>query len=131
MLRIALGGAVGTLLRLLAGGAVVLAADPPGPLRLLLVNTLGAGLLGWAVSRRPVPERWMPALTAGLLGAFTTFSTLIVQAGTLGHDAGRLVAGSARMDGSGLALVAAFLAASVVLGLAAFRVGRRLGGSGA
>jgi CrcB protein len=126
MLRIALGGAAGTGLRLLAGG-LVLSATPPGPLRLLAINVLGAALLGWIVARRPVPERWMPALSIGLLGGFTTFSTMVVQAGTLGHDAGLVAPGSGRMTGAGLALVAAYLTASVGLGLAALLVGRRLG----
>ena len=126
MLRIALGGAVGTGLRLLAGG-LVLSATPPGPLRLLAINALGAGLLGWALVRRPLPDRWMPALLTGLLGGSTTFSTMVVQAGTLGHDAGLVAPGSARMTGAGLALVAAYLTASVALGLAALLVGRWLG----
>lgn len=129
MLRIALGGALGTALRLLAGvavtGGVVLGARPPGPLVLLAVNTVGAGLLGYAVVRRPVPERWMPALTTGLLGGLTTFSTLLVQAGTLGHDAGLVAPGSARMTGAGLGLVSAYLAASILLGLVAYLLGRR------
>jgi CrcB protein len=126
MLRIALGGAVGTGIRLSVGG-LVLSATPPGPIRLLLLNVVGAGLLGWLLARRPVPERWMPALGAGLLGGLTTFSTMIVQAGTLGHDAGLVAPGSGRMTGAGLALVAAYLAASLSLGLAALLLGRRLG----
>jgi CrcB protein len=126
MLRIAFGGAIGTGLRLLAGG-LVLSAAPPGPVRLLAINVLGAALLGWVVARRPIPERWMPGLSVGLLGGLTTFSTMVVQAGTLGHDAGLVAPGSARMTGGGLALVAAYLTASVGLGLAALLVGRRLG----
>ena len=129
MLRIALGGAIGTALRLLVGallgGGLTVAAAPPGVPALLLVNTVGAALLGVAVARPPLPERWMPALTTGLLGGLTTFSTLVVQAGTLGHDAGLVAPGSARMTGAGLALVAAFLAVSVVLGLLAFGAARR------
>jgi CrcB protein len=126
MLRIALGGALGTGIRLLVGG-LVLSATPPGPLRLLVLNVVGAGLLGWLLARRPVPERWMPALGTGLLGGLTTFSTMIVQAGTLGHDAGLVAPGTARMTGAGLALVGASLAASVGLGLTALLIGRRLG----
>ena len=126
MLRIALGGAVGTGLRLLAGG-LVLSASPPGPWRLLAINVLGAALLGWVLARRPLADRWMPALVTGVLGGFTTFSTMVVQAGTLGHDAGHVAPGSARMTGAGLALVAAYLIASVGLGLAALMLGRRLG----
>lgn len=131
MLRVALGGAIGTGLRLLVavlvGGGLARTAAPPGPLTLLLVNTVGAGLLGLVVARPPLPERWMPALTTGVLGGLTTFSTLVVQAGTLGHDAGLVVPGSARMTGAGLALVAGSLGASVVLGLGAFVAGRALG----
>jgi len=129
VLRIALAGALGTGLRLIAGG-LVLTAAPPGPLRLLAVNVLGALVLGWVSVRPPVPAAWMPALTAGLLGGFTTFSTMVVQAGTLGHDAGLVAPGTARMTGAGLGLVAAYLIASVGLGLAAYILGRRLGARG-
>lgn len=130
MLRIAVGGAVGTALRLLAGGLVV-AASQPGPLRLLAVNVIGALALGWFSTRPPVPAAWMPALTTGLLGGFTTFSTMVVQAGQLGHDAGFVVPGSARMTAAGLGLVAAYLTASVTLGLAGYLLGRGLGARGA
>lgn len=133
MLRIALGGAIGTGLRLVAVGAVALSAaplsaTPTGPLRLLALNVLGALLLGWVSVRRPLPEAWMPALTVGLLGGSTTFSTMVVQAGTLGHDAGLVAQGSGRMTGAGLALVGAYLTASVTLGLGALVLGRSLAG---
>lgn len=138
MLRIALGGAIGTGLRLVAVGAVALSAaplsgvplsaTPTGPLRLLALNVLGALLLGWVSVRRPLPEAWMPALTVGLLGGSTTFSTMVVQAGTLGHDAGLVAQGSGRMTGAGLALVGAYLTASVTLGLGALLLGRSLAG---
>jgi CrcB protein len=127
MLRIALGGAVGTGLRLLIGAAFVLSAAPPGAARLLGINVFGAMALGWVSVRRPVASDWMPALMTGLLGGFTTFSTMIVQAGTLGHDAGLVVPGTARMTGAGLGLVAAYLVASIGLGLAGYLVGRRVG----
>jgi CrcB protein len=125
VLRIALGGAIGTGLRLLAGG-VVLAAAPPGPLRLLTINVLGALAVGWISVRPPVRAAWMPALSTGLLGGFTTFSTMIVQAGTLGHDAGLVVPGTARMSGAGLALVGAYLTASVALGITGCLLGHGL-----
>jgi fluoride exporter len=130
VLRIALGGALGTVLRLVSGG-VLLAVAPPGPLRLLAVNVLGALALGWISVRPPVRAAWMPALSTGLLGGFTTFSTMIVQAGALGHDAGRVVPGTARMTGAGLTLVAAYLTASVALGLAGCLLGRLLATRGA
>jgi len=129
VLRIALGGAAGTALRLLVGG-LVLSAAQPGPLRLLALNVLGALALGWVSMRPPVPAAWMPALSTGLLGGFTTFSTMVVQAGRLGHEAGFVAPGSGRMTGGGLGLVAAYLAASVTLGLAGHLLGRRLGARG-
>jgi fluoride ion exporter CrcB/FEX len=70
----------------------------------------------------------MPALTTGLLGGLTTFSTMIVQAGMLGHDAGLVVQGSGRMTDAGLGLVAGYLAVSITLGLAGLALGRRLAG---
>jgi len=127
MLRIALGGAVGTGLRLVVLG-FALSATPSAALRLLAVNVVGAGLLGWVLARPPVPPRWMPALTVGVLGGLTTFSTMVVQAGMLGHAQGLVVAGSGRMTGAGLALVAALLVAHVVLGTGALLTARRVAG---
>jgi fluoride exporter len=131
MLRIALGGAVGTGLRLLLGGSAALAAASPGPLRLLAINVVGAAALGWVLARDPLPAAWTPAITTGLLGGLTTFSSMVVGAGTLGHDAGLVAPGTARMTGAGLGLVAAVLAASVTLGLAGLLLGGRLGRRGA
>jgi len=127
VLRIALGGAVGTGLRLLAVGGLALSTATPVPLRLLLVNVLGAVMLGWVGVRPPVPATWMPALSTGLLGGFTTFSTMVVQAGVLGHDAGAVAVDSMRMTGTGLALVMGYLTVSVLLGFVGHRLGRRLG----
>jgi CrcB protein len=129
VLRIALGGAAGTALRLLVGAAL-LSVTQPGPLRLLAINVAGAAALGWVSTRPPVPARWMPALSTGLLGGFTTFSTMVVQAGRLGHDAGLVAPGTARMTAAGLGLVVAYLVASVALGLAGYLLGRRAGGRG-
>jgi len=134
MLRIALGGALGTGLRLLVVAGAALSAlsagtastAAPGPLRLLALNVLGATALGWVTVRRPVPAAWMPALSTGVLGGLTTFSTMIVQAGTLGHDAGLVAEGSGRMTGAGLGLVVAYLTASVALGLVGLLLGRAL-----
>lgn len=133
MRQIALGGAVGTGLRLLFLGGATVSIDPVASSfsgRLLALNVAGAAALGWVSVRRPVPAAWMPALTAGLLGGLTTFSTMIVQAGTLGHDAGLVVEGSGRMTGAGLGLVAGYLTASITLGLAGLVLGRRLASGG-
>lgn len=129
LVQVALGGALGTGVRLLIGGPVLLLAAPPGPFRLLLINVGGAlvlGLLIGAAQRSGRLVRWWPLLTTGLLGGLTTFSTMIVQAGSLGHAAGLVAPGSGRMTPAGLGLVASYLVASVVLGLGALVVGRTL-----
>lgn len=120
---------MGTALRLVVGGALVLTASSPGPWRLLTMNAFGALLLGALAdaSRARRSARWMPLLSTGLLGGLTTFSALIVQAGGLGHRAGLLVAGSSRMTAPGVLLVTGYLLLSILLGLGAFRVGGALG----
>lgn len=74
---VALGGAIGTLAR--AGVAVVVDVGS-WPLRTLLVNLVGAFLLGlmlpWIGHDRP----WAVGLRVGVLGSFTTFSALVVDA---------------------------------------------------
>jgi fluoride exporter len=76
---IAIGGGVGSVLRYLLSRAVHPAADG-FPTATLVTNLLGALLLGALVVA--VTEVWRPhrlvrpALGTGLLGGFTTFSTL-------------------------------------------------------
>jgi fluoride exporter len=85
LLAIALGGAIGAVLRHLVNhmGSRV---SPDHPERAtLLINAAGSlllgGLLAWTLAR---PEHLPPALQAGLvvglLGAFTTYSTFSVDA---------------------------------------------------
>lgn len=111
-LLIAVGGAVGAVVRTL-----VTEHAPRAPGRLsvttLAVNLVGALLLGVLmghVSRR-AEDRWRrPLLAVGLLGGFTTFSTLCV-------DAARLTASGA----TGTALIE--LTISLIGGIAAVAVG--------
>lgn len=78
LLLIALGGAVGALLRYLVsvlGHRLLGGAFPWGT---LAVNLLGCFLIGflWALSERLALPRYAgPLLFTGMLGAFTTFST--------------------------------------------------------
>lgn len=77
---VAVGGAAGGLLRML-----MLAAWPL-PAALLVINTIGSGLIGlvFAFSEPGrilrLPPRLSVGLMAGFCGALTTFSTLSVQA---------------------------------------------------
>lgn len=73
------GGAAGTALRL-AIDAAIPHADDAFPLSTLMINTLGAFLLGALVSRLwSTAPAWLKAgVGPGLLGSFTTFSALAV-----------------------------------------------------
>ncbi|MGL4340346.1 MAG: fluoride efflux transporter FluC [Rhodoglobus sp.] len=71
------GGAVGTALRL-ATDAAFPHSDNEFPLPTLVINVLGAFLLGLLVARVwPAAPAWLRAgLGAGMLGSFTTFSAV-------------------------------------------------------
>ncbi len=110
------GGAVGALARAAATVGVATLGGADG-LATQLVNGLGALALGGLLGRHerlgPRP-RARAFLGVGVLGAFTTFSTLV--------DDGFAVA--ARSSPGRAALL---LAGSLALGLALFAVGHRLG----
>jgi CrcB protein len=106
---VAVGGSVGTGIRLPHD------ADS-FPVSTLIVNTLGAFVLGVLVARLwPVAPSWLRAgLGAGLLGSFTTFSAVAVSLVSLG-------AAGAWM------LALGYLAATLILGLTAAWLGLRTG----
>ena len=107
---VAVGGAAGAVAR----WALLAAVTPPQfPWPTLLVNLVGCGLLGILMGSRARPSTLLLVGT-GLCGGLTTFSTFAVEvADLLRHNDG--------------ALGLAYLAASVVGGLAAFRGGRSAG----
>ena len=113
LLLIALAGAAGALCRL---GANNLLGEHPLPVSTLAVNVAGSFALGvllaWGTTRLS-PEA-VSAVAVGFLGAFTTFSTFTVEAVDL-HSTGRTAA------------AAAYLAVSLVIGVAAAAAGRVLG----
>ncbi len=116
---VALGAAVGGLLRWLAGMALN-GLWLGFPLGTLLVNCLGGALIGVAMvwfSRSP-DELLRLLLVTGLLGGFTTFSSFsaeslgLVQRGDLGlallHSAAHLL-GALACTAMGYGLARAFL----------------------
>lgn len=112
---VAVGGLLGTGLRFALDTALP-HADDGFPLSTLVVNVVGAFVLGFLVARAwSRVAGWVRAgLGAGLLGSFTTFSALAVSLVAL-----------ARSDEWMLAL--AYLAATLALGLSAAWLGLRLG----
>ncbi len=90
------------------------------PWHTLAVNITGAFLIGVlasiSIDRELLPETWRIFLTAGVLGGYTTFSTLSYESIVL-FERGLGVHAAANMFGSGAAGLVA-----VVLGLAAGRL---------
>lgn len=116
-LAVALGGLIGTALRL----GVDLAYphdDGAFPTATLLVNGIGALVLGWLVGglwTRPTTPTWLRAgLGSGVIGSFTTLSAVMVSLLLLTREQEPWLAG-------------AYLAASVVGGLALAAAGLRIG----
>jgi fluoride exporter len=118
--HIAVGGALGSLLRAGIIAAAVVAADDLEVVAILGVNLLGAFALGWLLGRArrdPAWARLVPLLGTGLLGAFTTFSALADQVA-------RWLVTGAPLRALALGVV------SLVAGLALAWLGLRLGGRG-
>ncbi|GBD14484.1 Putative fluoride ion transporter CrcB [bacterium HR25] len=121
VIAIALGGALGALARYYLARAVYQALGSQFPHGTLAVNALGCLLLGIIIGL--VEERGILGpearsfLAVGFLGAMTTFSTFVYESYGL------------LRDGS-YTLALAYLAASLLGGLAAFVIGRALGSIG-
>lgn len=98
---VAAGGAAGAVMRWLMAGAVQRWAGGAFPWGTFAVNALGSFLLGflfvWLIERSTASELVRLALTVGMLGAFTTFSTYslesvrLLQEGALGMAAANVM----------------------------------------
>lgn len=94
-LVIALGGALGALLRYgVSGLAYRLAGEgfPWGTLAVNLAGCLAIGILWAAFERAPLSAEWSAFLFVGLLGAFTTYSTFALESMNLLRDGETLLA---------------------------------------
>ena len=99
-LLIALGGAAGSLLRYLVGGAVQRTSDSGFPVGTMFVNVSGCFIIGVLV-RQFLNMQLSPELRAllivGFCGGFTTFSTFsaetlgLIEGGEYGRAAGYVV----------------------------------------
>jgi len=98
---VAIGGAAGAVMRWLMAGAVQRWTGTAFPWGTFAVNALGSFLLGflfvWLIERSTASELVRLALTVGMLGAFTTFSTYslesirLLQEGALGMAAANVM----------------------------------------
>lgn len=85
-LQVAVGGAVGAVLRYALGLGIVRATGPTAfPLAILTANIAGSFLMGAfvGVAARHGLTHLSPLVATGLLGGFTTFSAFSLEAVTL------------------------------------------------
>lgn len=78
LLLVALGGAIGAVLRYVVSGWAYRLLGPAFPWGTLAANLIGCFAIGflWALSERvSFPPETTPFLFTGVIGAFTTFST--------------------------------------------------------
>jgi len=106
-------GGVGAIARFVLDGVVSARIGREFPYGTLVVNLAGAFMLGLLLSLTLGQAAYRIAGT-GLIGAFTTFSTWTLESHRLGED-GRLRLGVANF------------ATSLILGIVATWVGRRIG----
>lgn len=114
LLIIALGGALGAVIRFLLGNGVSRALGSALPYGTFVINIVGCFAMGLLmtiiVDREMLPAAWRLFLCVGFLGGFTTFSSFGYEALMLLTE-GRLLA------------VLAYVGGSVVLGLVAAAAG--------
>ena len=111
---VAVGGAVGSVLRYAANRMAAHYLGPDTVVGIFAVNVLGSFALGFLatifIQRSGLPVELRAMATVGLLGGFTTFSTLA-------YDGVRLLSGGEYIR-AGVSI-----AANVVIGLAAAWLG--------
>lgn len=111
LFAIALGGAAGSLLRYGIGSAVQQRAGAGFPAGTLLVNVTGSLLLGFLVRyllETTISPEMRAALTIGLCGGYTTFSTFSVDTVRLIEEGSWGRAGTYVLASVVLSLVATF-----------------------
>ncbi len=118
LVAIALGGAVGALLRYWTSTGVYALLGREFPYGTLVVNVSGSLLMGFLtvvmLERLSVGPEWRAALLIGLLGAFTTFSTFSMETLNLIEQGAMLRAGLNAVLSVVLCLTAAWV--GLVLG---------------
>jgi CrcB protein len=107
---VAVGGAIGATLRWALGTWMVERTGASFPWHTFTINILGAFLIGilmaLSMEKGLIGGSWRLFLGTGILGGFTTFSTLSYESVALMNQ-GLWTAGFANMFGSGVAGLAA------------------------
>lgn len=113
LMWLALAGAMGTLARYALAGFVHRFTGSAFPWGTLVVNLVGCFLAGllWVLfeSRWSVSGETRTLVLVGFMGAFTTFSAMILETGELARSAQWLYAGANVGMQTGLGFVALFV----------------------
>jgi CrcB protein len=113
-LLVAIGGAVGAMLRFGVGRLVGVVWPVSFPVATLGINILGSVAMGLLMARAPAVDWWgRPLLAVGVLGGFTTFSAFGAESIFLFRRGESLLAGT-------------YIIASVAGGLILAWVGERI-----
>ena len=117
VLQIALGGALGAVLRFAAVQGVVRMFSVGSPVGIMFVNLLGSFVMGvvavWLLERVGSAKA-MPFLMVGVLGGFTTFSAFSLDAISL-WEQGRQTFALAYVAGSVFGAIFASMAGVIIM----------------
>ena len=112
LLAVALGGAIGSLVRYFVAGAVQSAAWPGFPWGIFVVNISGGFVMGVIVELSALKMQLTPEmrafLTVGILGGYTTFSTFSLDSVLLIQRGAYLSAGAYMVGSVILSVMALF-----------------------
>jgi CrcB protein len=113
LMAVALGGALGSLLRYFLAGQIQSAAWPGFPWGIFFVNVSGGFAMGIIAELSALKLNLSPELraflTVGILGGYTTFSTFSLDSALL-IERGDYVGAAAYMTGSAILSVVALFA---------------------
>jgi len=114
LIAVALGGAIGSLVRYVVAGLIQSAAWPGFPWGIFIVNISGGFLMGIIVEMSALKLSISPELraflTVGVLGGYTTFSTFSLDSALL-------------IERGAYASAAAYMASSAILSVVALFAG--------